>query len=68
MCPPTEAGRIDSSDTIDQISNFRIQESELHRTRSVSCRGSCQTAAMDMLLRRVRDVPGSLDYLHNRAA
>ena len=27
-----------------------------------------QTAAMDMLLRMIRDLPGSLDYLRNHAA
>ena len=27
-----------------------------------------QTASMDMLLRMIRDVPGSLDYLRKRAA
>lgn len=27
-----------------------------------------QTAAMDMLLRLIRDLPGSLDYLRNHAA
>jgi DNA-binding transcriptional regulator YiaG len=27
-----------------------------------------QTAAMDMLLRLIRDLPGSIDYLRGRAA
>ena len=27
-----------------------------------------QTAAMDLLLKMIRDLPGSLDYLRNRAA
>lgn len=47
----------------DDARRLRQRALEIYRAKY-----NVQTASMDMLLRMIRDVPGSLDYLRKHAA